>query len=199
MKLTFLSIGFSLLFSLTSVSVFANNYTITIENGGTVDTTLNVDSIVNLALDTTDINQTIWGNIQIDYDPTMLEAQYVDETAVFYGFFTYWVHAPADSIVCGGGAPYYYTTGGGSDRADVYAARYGEGSGPSAYIDHANGAIRFYHGNYLYTGFYEPLRLGFKVLKTGVTTITIRSNTETSYNWCNFDTVIPTSFTFGQP
>ncbi|HEB94648.1 MAG TPA: hypothetical protein ENI94_14575 [Gammaproteobacteria bacterium] len=194
----FLSTGFSLLLSLTSVSVFANNYTLSIENGGTVDPTLEVGNIVDLALDSPDINQMIWGNVQIEYDPTVLEAQYVDETAIFYGFFTYWTHAPANGAVCGGGMPYYYTTGGGSDRANVYAARYGEGSGPSAYIDHVNGTIRFYHGNYLYTGYYEPLRLGFKVLKTGTTTITVRSETETTYDWCNFDTVTPTNFTFGQ-
>jgi len=194
----FLSISFSLVLMSISISVSANDYTMTIENGGTVDETLQVGSIVNLSLDSSDISQSIWGNIQIDYDPTMLAVRYVDETFSFYGFWTYWSDMAGDSTKCGGGVPYYYTTGGGSDRTDAYAAEYGEGiAGPSAYIDNVNGAIRFYHGNYLYAGFYEPLRLGFEVLQTGTSTITLRSNTETTYNWCDFDTTIPTDFTFG--
>jgi len=193
-----LSTGFLLILSLASSLVSASNYTLTIENGGTVDETLQVGSIVNLALDSPDINKAIWGNIQIDYDPTMLAARYVDETFNFYGFWAYWWEVPGDSTKCGGGVPYYYTTGGGSDRADAYAAAYGEGIvGPSAYIDNVNGAVRFYHGNYLYTEFYQPLRLGFEVLQTGTTTVTIRSETETVSDWCDFDAVVPTNFTFG--
>lgn len=196
----FRSISFLLVLMLISVSVSASTYTITIENGGTVDETLQVGSVVNLALDSPDINQAIWGNIQIDYDPAMLAARYVDETFNFYGFWTYWLDAAGDSTKCGGGVPYNYTTGGGSDRADAYAAEYGQGiAGPSAYIDNVNGAVRFYHGNYLYTGFYEPLRLGFEVLQTGTTTIAIRSDTKTMFDWCNFDAVLSTSFTFGAP
>jgi len=194
----FLSISFLLVLTLASLSVSAGNYTISIENGSTVDETLQVGSIVNVALDSPDIDQAIWGNIQIDYDPTMLAARYVDETFDFYGLWTYWWRLPGDSTRCGGGVPYYYSTGGGSDRADAYAAAYGEAVvGPSAYIDNSNGAIRFYQGNYLYTGLYQPLRLGFEVLQTGTTTITIRSQTETVPDWCDFDTVVSTDFTFG--
>ncbi len=196
----YLSISFLVVLMLISISVSAHEYTITIENGDTVDETLQAGSIVNLALDSPDINQSIWGNVQIDYDPAMLAARYVDETFDFYGFWTYWLDVAGDSTKCGGGVAYNYTTGGGSERADAYAAQYGQGiAGPSAYIDNVNGAIRFYHGNYLYSGFYEPLRLGFEVLQTGTTTITIRSNADTAFDWCNLDTVVPTSFTFGLP
>jgi len=181
-----------------SVSVSATTYVITIEGGGTIEETLQIGDIVNLSLDSPDLNQSIWGNVQVEFDPTMLVAHYVDETFSFYGFWTYWWDVAGDPSRCGGGVPYYYVTGAGSDRADAYAAAYGEGvAGPSAYLDNGNGAIHFYQGNYLYPGYYEPLRLGFEVLQTGATTITVRSQSETEFDWCNFDTTVSTSFTFG--
>jgi hypothetical protein len=132
----------------------------------------------------------------------VLEALYVDETYVYYGFFTAWTQEPGNQEVCGGGLPYYYFTDGGSDRADSYAndPEYGEGiAGPSAYIDNANGVIRFYQINYLMPGYYEPLRIGFRLLQPGNTTLSVDSQAEPiEYQWCDFDTTASFEFTLGQ-
>jgi hypothetical protein len=131
----------------------------------------------------------------------VLEALYVDETYVYYGFFTAWTQEPGNQEVCGGGLPYYYFTDGGSDRADSYANEYGEGVvGPSAYIDNANGVIRFYQfDNYLTPGNYEPLRIGFRLLQPGQTTIRVDSQADPiEFQWCDFDTTASFGFTLGQ-
>jgi hypothetical protein len=128
------------------------------------------------------------------------QALYVDETYLYYGFFTAWTEQPGNPEVCGGGLPYLYFTDGGSDRGDAYASDYGEGvAGPSAYIDNANGIIRFYQFNDLTPGNYEPLRIGFRLLQTGHTTLSVDSQAGLiDYWWCDFDTTASFDFTLGQ-
>ena len=199
MKKTFaLALFVLLVFSGNSVSAF--DYTITIEGDGTEDLTLIIGDIVHLAFDANDMDVEIYGNIQVEFDPTALEAIYVDESYDYWGFWTGWTTAPVNPDICGGGEPYYYATGYGSDRGDLYAASYGDYmAGPSAYIDNINGTIRFYHMNSLSPGFYEPLRLGFRILKTGPVDITIKSQAETKFDWCDFDAEVTTQFMFGVP
>ena len=125
-----------------SMQVRAFDYVLSLEGSGTVDESLSPGDIVNISLDPTDL--LTFGNMQLVFDPDVLEALYVDETYIYNGFWTGWIPDPGNPELCGGGLPYYYITGGGSDRADSYAADYGEGvAGPSAYIDNANGVIRF--------------------------------------------------------
>jgi len=181
-------------------NAFAFDYTLDIEGGGTEDQSLIIGDIVNLAFDSTDMDIEIYGNIQIEYDPRALEAVYVDESYDFWGLWTGWTTAPSNPDICGGGDPYYYATGLGSDRGDLYASYYGDFmAGPSAYIDNVNGIVRFYHINLLSPGFYEPLRLGFRILKTSQEDITIKSQAEERFDWCDFDTEVTTKFVFGVP
>ena len=159
-----------------SLPVQAFDYVLSLEGSGTVDESLLPGDTINISLDSTDLNKSIYGSMQLVFDPDVLEALYVDETYVNYGFFTAWAQEPGNPELCGGGLPYYYFSGGGSDRADSYADAEGEGvAGPSAYIDNENGIIRFYQFNYLMPGFYEPLRIGFRLLQPGSTTLRVDS------------------------
>jgi len=196
-KLVFLICLFIQSVSMSSVQAF--DYVLSLEGSGTVDETLLPGDIIDISLDTTDLG-TIYGSMQIVFDPDMLEALYVDETHLYYGFFTAWSQQPGNPELCGGGQPYYYFTDGGSDRADAYADEYGEGvAGPSGYIDNANGIIRFYQFNYLTPGNYEPLRIGFRLLRTGNTTLRVDSQANTvDFWWCDFDTTASFEFTLGQ-
>jgi hypothetical protein len=185
-----------------SLPVRAFDYVLNLEGSGTVDESLLPGDTLNISLDTTDLEIVIYGSMQLVFDPEVLEALYVDETSNFdsSGFFTAWTQRPGDSEVCGGGLPYYYFTGGGSDRADAYAIKHGEGvAGPSAYIDNAIGVIRFYQFNSLKPGNYEPLRIGFRLLQPGNTTLSIDSRAEPfKFQWCDFDTTKSVEFTLGQ-
>lgn len=185
-----------------SLQVRAFDYVLSLEGSGTVDASLLPGETLNISLDTTDMEINIYGSMQIVFDPEVLEALYVDETSNFdsSGFFTAWTQAPGNPEVCGGGLPYYYFTGGGSDRADAYANEYGEGVvGPSAYIDNAIGVIRFYQFNYLEPGNYESLRIGFRLLQPGNTTLSIDSPADRiEFQWCDFDTTVSVEFTLGQ-
>ena len=185
-----------------SLQARAFDYVLSLEGSGTVDENLLPGDTFNISLDSTDLETSIYGSMQLVFDPSVLEALYVDETYVYYGFFTAWTQEPGNPEVCGGGRPYYYYSGGGSDRADSYAndPEYGEGiAGPSAYIDNANGVIRFYQFNYLEPGSYEPLRIGFRLLKPGNTIISVDSQAEPiKYQWCEFDTTASFEFTLGQ-
>lgn len=199
MKKTILFIAVALVL-MGANSVCAFNYTLALETGGTEDINVNAGDIVNLAFDSTD--QGIWvdGNIQIEFDPTVLEAVYVDESFDYEGFWTGWSFSPGDPTLCGGGEPYMYALGLGSDRGDLYAQAHGDNNaGPAAFIDNINGFIRFYHQNYLSPGNYEPLRIGFRVLQTGPVDIAIKSQAEYLFDWCDFDTEVVTSFVFGAP
>lgn len=183
-----------------SLPVRAFDYVLSLEGSGTVDVSLLPGDIVNISLDSSNLETQLFGNMQLVFDPEVLQALYVDETYLYYGFFTAWTQQPGNPELCGGGLPYYYFTGAGSDRADAYANAYGEGNaGPSAYIDNANGVIRFYQFNYLRTGNYEPLRIGFRLLATGHTTLRIDSQADLiEYQWCDFDTTASFEFTLGQ-
>ena len=183
-----------------SLQARAFDYVLSLEGSGTVDESLLPGDIFNISLDSTDLETSIYGSVRLVFDPDVLEALYVDETYVYYGFFTAWTQEPGNPEVCGGGLPYYYFTDGGSDRADSYANEYGEGiAGPSAYIDNASGVIRFYQFNYLMPGSYEPLRIGFRLLQPGNTTLSVDSQAEPiEYQWCNFDTTAAFEFTLGQ-
>lgn len=199
MKITLLFLV-CLLVQTFSLPARAFDYVLSLEGSGTIDENLLPGDSLNISLDSTVLGTSIYGNMQIVYDPNVLEALYVDETYQYFGFFTTWTEEPGNPEVCGGGLPYYYFTGGGSDRADSYAGAYGEGiAGPSAYIDNANGLIRFYQFNYLTPGFYEPLRIGFRLLQTGQTTLQVDSQAEpVEYDWCDFDTTAAFNFTLGQ-
>lgn len=183
-----------------SLPVWAVEYVLSLEGSGTVDENLLPGDTLNISLDSTNLATSIYGSMQLVYDPNVLQALYVDETYLYYGFFTAWTQQPGNPEVCGGGLPYYYFTGGGSDRADAYANDYGEGvAGPSAYIDNTNGVIRFYQFNYLTPGNYEPLRIGFRLLQTGHTTLRVDNQTDLiEYWWCDFDTTASFEFTLGQ-
>ncbi len=199
MKTTLLILVF-LLVQTFSLQSQAFDYVVSLEGSGTVDENLLPGDTVNISLDSTDLNTSIYGAMQLVFDPAVLEAIYVDETYIYYGFYTAWTQEPGNPELCGGGLPYYYFTGGGSDRADSYAAAEGEGiAGPSAYIDNENGVIRFYQFNYLMPGFYEPLRIGFRLLQPGSTTLRVDSQAEPiEYQWCEFDTTTSVEFTLGQ-
>ena len=199
MKTTLLILVF-LLVQTFSLQSQAFDYVVSLEGSGTVDENLLPGDTVNISLDSTDLNTSIYGAMQLVFDPAVLEAIYVDETYIYYGFYTAWTQEPGNPELCGGGLPYYYFTGGGSDRADSYAAAKGEGiAGPSAYIDNENGVIRFYQFNYLMPGFYEPLRIGFRLLQPGSTTLRVDSQAEPiEYQWCEFDTTTSVEFTLGQ-
>jgi len=176
----------------------ATTYELSFESGDSADVTLQVGDVVSVALDTPELDTTIYGNVQIAYDTAALWAVYVDETPDYYGFWNAWVSTPADPSICGSGDLYLYETGAGSDWGDTWAADYGEGNaGPSAAIDTSDGLINFYHFNYLYSGSYAPLRIGFEVLATGTTTVAVYSQSETSYDWCDFDTSDAYDLTFG--
>ena len=185
-----------------SLPVRAFDYVVSLEGSGTVDESLMPGDTFNISLDSTNLETNIHGSMRIVFDPTVLEALYVDETYAHYGFFTAWTDEPGnpDPEVCGGGLPYFYFTGGGSDRADSYASTYGEGAaGPSAYIDNAGGVIRFYQFNYLKPGNYEPLRIGFRLLRPADTTITVDSESDSfQFQWCHFDTTTSVAFTLGR-
>lgn len=183
-----------------SLPVRAVDYVLSLEGSGTVDESLLPGDTVDISLDTTSLATSIYGSMLLVFDPNVLQALYVDETYLYDGFFTAWTQQPGNPEVCGGGLPYYYFTHGGSDRADAYANEYGEGvAGPSAYIDNANGVIRFYQFNYLTPGNYEPLRIGFRLLQTGHTTLRIDSQTDLiEYWWCDFDTTASFEFSLGQ-
>ena len=88
----------------------------------------------------------------------------------------------------------------GGDPRVLRIPAQGEGiAGPSAYIDNANGVIRFYQINYLMPGYYEPLRIGFRLLQPGNTTLRVDSQAEPiEYQWCDFDTTTSVEFTLGQ-
>jgi hypothetical protein len=183
-----------------SLPVRAFDYVLSLEGSGTVDENLLPGDILDISLDSTNLETSIYGSMRLVFDPNVLEALYVDEAFNDYGFFTAWTQAPGNPEICGGGLPYYYFTGGGSDRADAYASEKGEGiAGPSAYIDNANGIIRFYQINYLRPGFYEPLRIGFRLLQPGQTILRIDSQAEPiDFQWCEFDTTESFEFTLGQ-
>jgi len=189
-----------LLLQTFSLPARAFDYVLSLEGSGTVDESLLPGDTVNISLDSTNLDTSIYGSMQLVFDPEVLEALYVDETYDYYGFFTAWTQEPGNPEICGGGLPYYYFTDGGSDRADSYANAEGEGiAGPSAYIDNANGIIRFYQFNYLMPGFYEPLRIGFRLLQPGNTTLRVDSQAEPiEYQWCDFDTTTSVEFTLGQ-
>ena len=188
-----------LLLQTFSLQARAFDYVLSLEGSGTVDENLLPGDIVNISLDSTDLNTSIYGAMQLVFDPAVLEAIYVDETYIYYGFYTAWTQEPGNPELCGGGLPYYYFTGGGSDRADSYAAAEGEGiAGPSAYIDNENGVIRFYQDNVLTPGLYEPLRIGFRLLQPGSTTLRVDSQADYKFQWCDFDTTASVEFTLGQ-
>lgn len=183
-----------------SLPVRAFDYVLSLEGSGAVDESLLAGDTINISLDTTNLTTTIYGSMQLVYDPNVLQALYVDESYLYNGFFTAWTQQPGNPQVCGGGLPYYYFTDGGTDRADAYANTYGEGvAGPSAYIDNANGIIRFYQINFLIPGNYEPLRIGYRLLQTGNTTLRVDSHADPiDFWWCNFDTTASFEFTLGQ-
>ena len=189
-----------LLLQFVSLPARAFDYVLSLEGSGTVDENLLPGDILNISLDSTNLATSIYGSMQLVFDPNVLQALYVDETFLYNSFFTAWTQEPGNPEVCGGGLAYYYFTDGGSDRADSYANAYGEGiAGPSAYIDNTNGVIRFYQFNYLTAGNYEPLRIGFRLLQTGNTTIRVDSLAEPiEYSWCDFDTTLSFEFTLGQ-
>ena len=183
-----------------SLPVRAFDYVLSLEGSGTVDENLLPGDTVNISLDSTNLETSIYGSMQLVFDPDVLEALYVDETYIYLNFVTAWTEEPGNPEVCGGGLPYYYFTDGGSGRADSYANKYGEGvAGPSAYIDNANGDIRFYQFNYLAPGNYEPLRIGFRLLQPGQTIIRVDSQADPiDFQWCDFDTTVSFEFTLGQ-
>ena len=200
MKTTLLFLVF-LLAQTFSLQVRAFDYVLSLEGSGTVDESLLPGDTVNISLDSTNLNTSIWGSMQLVFDPEVLEALYVDETFIYGAFYTWWTQEPGNPNleICGGGLPYYYFSGGGSDRADSYAATYGEGmAGPSAYIDNANGVIRFYQANILTPEFYEPLRIGFRLLQPGSTTLRVDSEAIARFQWCELDTTASVEFTLGQ-
>jgi hypothetical protein len=184
-----------------SLPLQAFDYVLSLEGSGTVDENLLPGDIVKISLDSTDLNTSIYGAMQLVFDPEVLEALYVDETYIYGAFYNWWTQEPGNlgPEICGGGLAYYYFTGGGSDRADSYANRDGEGiAGPSAYIDNENGVIRFYQDNVLTPGLYEPLRIGFRLLQPGSTTLRVDSQADTKFQWCDFDTAASVEFTLGQ-
>lgn len=175
---------------LISLPLHAYDYTLVSETTG--DTALpgvKVGDTVHLLLDTTLHDEQIWGSVQLEYDPAMLRALYVDESFDNYGYLTWWSETPGSDYLCGGGSPYYYTLQGGSTRADQYALEYGDGTaGPTAFIDQNVGRVRFFQDNLLTSGNYEPLLLGFQVLKTGNTTITVKSRSGSiDFGWCRLE------------
>jgi len=183
----------------TSIA-FAFDYTLAIEGGGTEDLSLYAGDIVDLELDSTDLDMYIYGNVQIEFDPAKVEAVYFDESFVYWGFWSQWTGAPGNPDICGGGEPYFYAMGYGSYRGDLYAIHYGDFmAGPSAFIDNVNGVIRFYHMNYLIQDDYEPVRLGFRIIEPGPVDFSIKSNSAMRYDWCEFDAEAITQFMFGEP
>lgn len=163
------------------------DHTLTIETlGGSVLPSARVGDTISLQLDTQLRDRQIWGSVQVEFDPTVLKALYVDESHDLYGYMTWWIDTPGSVEYCGGGAPYYYQLQGGTTRADLYALEYGEGiAGPSAYLDNSTGRIRFFQHNYLSSDNYRPLLLGFELLKKGDTTITVKSQAEREeFGWC---------------
>jgi hypothetical protein len=175
---------------LVAPSVWAVTYTLELESGGRADRTLQVGDVVHLAFTSSAVETNIWGSVEIGYDPTRLEALYVDEAHGVAGFWTWWTEMTAKPGLCGGGRAYRYRTGGGSDWAEHWVEERGEGAGPSASIDAQQGKIRFYHSNFLVPGNYRPLRIGFRLLRTGRSSLSIRSRDKPiEYNWCDLDTI----------
>ncbi len=198
----FIATGLFAFLLLGTSTAFAFDYILAIEGGGTEDLALYAGDIVDLELDSTDLEQHIYGNVQIEFDPAKIQAVYFDESFsyVYRGFWSWWVDEPGDPEMCGGGEPYFYAMGYGSYRGDLYAIHFGDFmAGPSAFIDNVNGVIRFFHYNYLIEDVYEPVRLGFRILDTGPVDISIKSNSALSYDWCEFDTEVVTQFMLGEP
>lgn len=144
-----------------------------------------VGEIVYFQLDAT-APDTVWGNIRIEFDPALLECVSIEESPDTYGFWTSWVTETADPARGGGGTLYYYDgTGQGSNWAQTWVARYGPlNAGPSGSYDNTQGIIRLY----VFTsagGKYGslPLRIGFRVKRTGTAVFAVRANDVTAFDW----------------
>ncbi len=152
--------------------------------GGSTTVEANINDIVYFELDATAPDY-VWGNIRIDFDPEMLECVSIEESPFNYGFWTWWTPATGMPQYDGGGTYYYYVTQDSSDYAAQWVEWYGEGeAGPVGTYDNVNGIIRIYCSTFA-GGLYDsqPLRLGFRIKKTGNAEFTTYANDYTNYDW----------------
>jgi len=128
----------------------------------------------------------VWGNVRLDFDPTLLECVSIEESPDTDGFWTAWVQQTAELDKGGGGTLYYYdSTGYGSEWARWWVDHYGPlQTGPSGSYDNASGIIRLYvmtsagglNGS-------RPLRLGFRVKQPGTAVFSTYANDWTAFSW----------------